>query len=186
MTEKEKMLAGESYDSRDPALLAMYHKCKSLLKAFNNLDSKLFIQKNEILSSLFEFIGENVWIEAPFFCDYGENISIGEGSFINVNCVFIDNNKITIGKNCLLAPHVQIYTATHPVPSSQRIIENRYITSTLPVTIGDHTWIGGNTVIFPGVTIGQHTTIGAGSVVTKNIPDHVLAYGNPCKIIKSI
>lgn len=186
MTEKQKMLNGYPYDSRDPELLSLYHACRSSLAVFNNLDSKLSIQKQEILSSLFESIGENVWIEAPFYCDYGENISIGEGTFINVNCVFIDNNKISIGKNCLLAPQVQIYTASHPVESAKRIIDNRYITTTKPVTIGNHVWIGGNTVIFPGVTIGSHTTIGAGSVVTKDIPDHVLAFGNPCTIIRSI
>lgn len=186
MTEKHKMLAGMVYDSRDPELLSMYHKCKSLLSTFNNLDSRLTIQKNEVLSSLFEYIGKNVWIEAPFYCDYGENISIDEGTFINVNCVFIDNNKIKIGKNCLLAPYVQIYTASHPIHSDQRIVDGSYITSTMPVAVGDHVWIGGNTVIFPGVSIGSHSTIGAGSVVTKDIPDHTLAYGNPCKIIKSI
>jgi len=186
MTEKQKMLNGDPYDSRDPELLALYHACKSSLALFNKLNSKLSIQKHEILSSLFEFIGENVWIEAPFYCDYGENISIGEGTFINVNCVFIDNNKIRIGKNCLFAPHVQIYTASHPIESTMRIMNNRYTTNALPVTIGDHVWIGGNTVIFPGVKVGSHTTIGAGSVVTKDIPDHVLAFGNPCSIIRPI
>ncbi|QBA64014.1 sugar O-acetyltransferase [Muriicola soli] len=126
----------------------------------------------------------------PFYCDYGENISIGANTFVNTNCIFLDNNKITIGKNGLLAPYVQIYTAIHPLIASERIVgegdETRYLTSTKPVSIGDNVWIGGNTVIFPGVTIGDNVTIGAGSVVTKNIPDQVLAFGNPCEIKKKL
>nr|BFF40230.1 hypothetical protein BACY1_20350 [Tenacibaculum mesophilum] len=125
-----------------------------------------------------------------FFCDYGENISIGENTFINTNCMFLDNNKITIGKNCLIAPYVQIYTATHPIKASDRIINSNntthYLTSTKPVTIGDNVWIGGNSIIFPGVSIGNNVTIGAGSTVTKNIPSDVLAFGNPCEIRKKL
>ncbi|KAA3630610.1 MAG: sugar O-acetyltransferase, partial [Bacteroidetes bacterium] len=139
---------------------------------------------------LFAHKGAGVWIETPFFCDYGENISIGENTFVNANCMFIDNNKISIGKNGLIAPYVQIYTATHPLKATDRIIQTgpttRYLTSTKPVTIGDNVWIGGNSVIFPGVTIGNNVTIGAGSVVTKDIPDNVLAFGNPCEVRKEL
>ena len=190
MTEKQKMLKGEYYDSRDPELIKMYHTARKLVGEYNNLDSELLHERERILSALFERKGEGVWIETPFFCDYGENISIGENTFINTNCMFLDNNKITIGKNGLIAPFVQIYTATHPLKASERIIgkpnESRYLTSAKPVTIGDNVWIGGNSVIFPGVTIGDNVTIGAGSVVTKDIPTNVLAFGNPCKVKKQL
>ena len=188
MTEKEKMLAGDYYNSRDPELISIYHKARKLLQAYNNLDSTLIEERERILGELFGNKGDKVWIETPFFCDYGENISIGNNTFVNTNCMFLDNNKITIGKNGLIAPYVQIYTASHPLKASERIIENgdesRYLTSAKPVKIGDNVWIGGNSVIFPGVVIGDNVTIGAGSVVTKNIPDNVLALGNPCKVIK--
>lgn len=190
MTEKEKMLRGDYYDSRDQELLRMYHNARKLLKEYNSLDSELTKERDRILNELFGFKGSGVWIETPFFCDYGENISIGENTFVNTNCMFLDNNKITIGKNGLIAPYVQIYTASHPLKASERIVsrENKagYRTSTQPVHIGDNVWIGGNSVIFPGITIGNNVTIGAGSVVTKDIPDHVLAFGNPCQIIKEL
>ncbi|MCB4808135.1 sugar O-acetyltransferase [Tamlana sp. 62-3] len=190
MTEKQKMLNGDFYDSRDPELLKMYHNAKKLLKVYNNLDSELLEDRNKVLESLFKFRGSGVWIESPFFCEYGENISIGENTFVNTNCIFLDTNKITIGKNGLIAPYVQIYTATHPINAADRVIisnkESRYVTATKPVTIGDNVWIGGNVVICPGVSIGNNVTIGAGSVVTKNIPDNSLAFGNPCVIQKKL
>tara|TARA_R110000822_G_scaffold203880_6_gene340744 strand:- start:1001 stop:1573 length:573 start_codon:yes stop_codon:yes gene_type:complete len=190
VTEKEKMLNGDFYDSRDPELIKMYHSARKLLKEYNGLDSELTEERENILTELFSFKGKRVWIETPFFCDYGENISIGENTFVNTNCMFIDNNEITIGKNGLIAPYVQIYTASHPLKATDRIIEDgsqsRYLTSSKPVKIGNNVWVGGNSVIFPGVTIGDNVTIGAGSVVTKSIPSNVLAYGNPCKVISEL
>ena len=194
MTEKEKMLHGEIYNSRDSELIAMYHKARKLMKALNNLDSTETGKKDEVLSELLGSKGKGVWIETPFFCDYGENIFIGENTFVNTNCIFLDNNKIIIGKNGLIAPYVQIYTAGHPLKVSERLNttkkdnknEAKYPTYARPVKIGDAVWIGGNTVIMPGVTIGNNVTIGAGSVVTKDIPDDVLAFGNPCRVIRKI
>ncbi len=190
MTEKEKMLKGDPYNSRDPELLEMYHRARKLLKRYNTLDSELLQERDEILKALLEQIGKGVWIEAPFFCDYGSNISIGPHTFVNVNCMFLDNNKISIGKNGLIGPYVQIYTAGHPLKASERIIEeedtSRYLTTTKPVVIGDNVWIGGNSVIFPGVTIGDNVTIGAGSIVTKSIADNVFAFGNPCKVQREL
>lgn len=190
MTEKDKMLNGDFYDSRDSELLRLYHKARKLLKSYNDLDSELLHEREGILEELFEFKGSGVWIETPFFCDYGANISIGENTFVNTNCMFLDNHKITIGKNGLIAPYVQIYTATHPLKASERIIgkgaNSRYLTSAKPVSIGDNVWIGGNSVIFPGITIGNNVTIGAGSIVSKNIPDDVLAFGNPCVIQQNL
>ena len=190
MTERQKMPNGHHYNSRDIELLNMYHKARKLLKEYNNLDSELLEERERILDALFEFKGAGVWIEAPFYCDYGKHISIGKNTFVNANCMFLDNNKITIGENGLIAPYVQIYTANHPLKASERIVfeENntRYLTSTKPVKIGDNVWIGGNSVVFPGVTIGDNVTIGAGSVVTKDFPDNVLAFGNPCVVQKEL
>ncbi len=190
MTEKKKLLNGDFYDSRNPELLSMYHNARKLLKEYNHLDSERTQERDRILTELFHYKGSGVWIEIPFFCDYGKNISIGENTFVNTNCMFLDNNTITIGKNGLIAPYVQIYTANHPLKASERIIEtgngSRYRTFAQPVSIGDNVWIGGNSVILPGVTIGHNVTIGAGSVVTKSIPDNVLAFGNPCEIRKEL
>ncbi|MEM8896561.1 MAG: sugar O-acetyltransferase [Bacteroidota bacterium] len=194
MTEKEKMLAGEVYNSRDPELIDMYYRARKLLKAYHELEIGDVEGRNEILNQLFGHKGEGVWIETPFFCDYGENIFIGEETFMNTNCILLDDNYIRIGENCLIGPYVQVYTAAHPLKAAERVIpkEERppnfpaYMTSSLPVTIGDNAWIGGNTVIMPGVSIGNNVTIGASSLVTKDIPDNVLAFGNPCKVVKKL
>ena len=184
------MLRGDYYNSRDPELLAMYHRARKLLQLYNKLDSEVVHERARLLSELLGVKGQGVWIETPFFCDYGTNISIGQNTFVNTNCIFLDNNTISIGRNGLIAPYVQIYTASHPLKALERIIEkngeSRYLTSARPVKIGDNVWIGGNTVIFPGVTIGDNVTIGAGSVVTKDIPDNVLALGNPCVVKKGL
>ncbi|WP_211263384.1 sugar O-acetyltransferase [Priestia koreensis] len=189
MTEKEKMLAGEPYDARDEELLNTYHRAKDLLEAYTQTNSRDGEKKFEILTKLFGYAGKGLWIEKPFFCDYGENISIDENTFVNYNCVFLDDNKITIGRNVLIAPNVQIYTASHPLRAEERINEGDpsqapYKTFTKPVTIGDNVWIGGSAVILPGVTIGDNAVIGAGSVVTKSIPSNCVAVGNPCRVVQ--
>lgn len=186
------MLQGLPYNSRDAELLNWYHQARTLLLQYNQLDSKAADDRQKILQKLLGKLGQDVWIEAPFFCDYGQLISIGDNTFVNTNCIFLDNNRIAIGKNCLIAPYVQIYTAYHPLKASERIIKYpakgsaSYLTQSKAVNIGDNAWIGGNTVIMPGVNIGNNVTIGAASVVTKDIPDNVLALGNPCKIIKEL
>lgn len=184
----QKMLDGEAYDSRDAELLELYHRARALILAYNTCDSRDTDQRKNLLSKLLGKVEKGVWIETPFFCDYGVNIEIGENTFVNTNCMFLDDNIIRIGKNGLIAPYVQIYTASHPLKAAQRIYQEgestRYHTFTKPVIIGDNVWIGGNTVIFPGVTIGNNVTIGAGSVVTKNLPDDVLAFGNPCRVVR--
>jgi maltose O-acetyltransferase len=192
MSEKEKMLAGLLYSSRDPELLERYYLTRKLLAKLNNLSPIDSEQRNELFTSLLGRISDNVWIETPFLCDYGEHIYIDEGTFINVNAIFLDNNIIKIGKNGLIGPGVQLLTASHPLSSRERLITSNknlktsYKTFSKPILIGDNVWIGGNTVVLPGITIGNNVTIGAGSVVTKDIPDNVLAYGNPCKIIRPI
>lgn len=186
----DKMLAGEIYDTRDPKLLELYHQARNLTLEYNASLSSDREARSRILTELLGKKGDGVWIETPFFCDFGVNIEIGENTFVNINCMFLDDNIIRIGRNGLIAPYVQIYTAVHPLKASDRIYHNgsttRFHTSSKPVIIGDNVWIGGNAVICPGVTIGDNVTIGAGSVVTKDIPGNVLAFGNPCRIVKSI
>lgn len=188
MTEIEKLLVGEYYNTRDSELLQMHSRAIEILKKFNNSDTE---QSNEILKELLGAVGDGVWVEKPFFCDYGKHISIGENSFINYNCTLLDCNKITIGKNVLIGPGTGIYTASHPIDYKDRLnkITNNeapYKTYALPVVVGDNVWIGGNVSILPGVIIGDNCVIGAGSVVTKSIPENSVAVGNPCKVIKNI
>lgn len=193
MTEREKLLRSDVYNARDPELLEMYYEARRLLQEYSQLIAADLEKKDQVLANLLGFKGQSVWIEAPFFCNYGKHISIGDYTFVNVNCMFLDDNRITIGHHCLIAPYVQIYTASHPLLASERIISPHpdthvatYRTMAFPVTIGDRVWIGGNTVIMPGITIGNNVTIGAGSVVTRDVPDNVLAFGNPCKVIREL
>ena len=188
-SEREKMLAGEAYQSRDPELLSLYYRARDLLTRFASTAPADTNRKQEILTDLLGAVGSGVWIESPFFCDYGVNIHIGSNCFINYNCVFMDDNTITIGASVLIGPAVQLYTATHPLSPEDRILKtNRaeagYLTRALPIQIGDGAWIGGGAIVLPGVSIGGGTTIGAGSVVTKNVPERCFAAGNPCRVIR--
>ena len=190
-TEKERMLAGEVYNSRDPELLARYHQARLLLKAFAETSSAETAQKQELLSALLGGLGRDVWIEAPFFCDYGKNIFIGNNVFVNYNCVFLDCNRISIGDNVLIGPAVQIYTATHPIAAHERIRPGQggtagYLTRATPVRINNNVWVGGGAILMPGVEIGENTTIGAGSVVTKSVPADCFAAGNPCRVVREL
>ncbi|MBD5477488.1 MAG: sugar O-acetyltransferase [Lachnospiraceae bacterium] len=192
--ELEKCLAGEWYDCHNPIFLEYKDTARRLLKKYNSLEYSQKKEKNEVLKKLFNSIGENVSVGLPFICDYGCNISMGNNVSINMNCTFVDCNKITIGNNVLIASNVQIYTATHPVELADRLTPNwsmesgEYFCRTyaLPVTIEDGCWIGGGVIILPGVTIGEGTVIGAGSVVTKDIPPNCVAVGNPCRVIRKI
>lgn len=192
MTEKEKMLAGELYDCGDKELLERWHKAKRLQKEYNQTDTTDRTRLNTLLQQLLGSTGKNVWIAAPFFVDYGENIHLGDNVEINMNCVFLDCNRITIGNHSGIAPGVHIYTVFHPVKASERLGHNSINNSpfwkslTAPVTIGSNVWIGGGSIILPGITIADNTTIGAGSVVTRDIPANCLAVGNPCRIIKNL
>jgi maltose O-acetyltransferase len=192
MTEKEKMLAGELYDCGDPELMELWTRGKNLMQQYNSLDYSDKTEQLRILDELLGARGKHTQITAPFFVDYGKFIFLGNNCEVNMNCVFLDCNSITIGDNVLIAPGVHIYTVFHPISANERfnksVTENFpfAVSKTAPVTIGNNVWIGGGSIILPGVTIGDNVTIGAGSVVTKPIPDNVLAYGNPCRIIKEI
>lgn len=191
MTEREKMLAGKLYDCGDSELLSRWHKAKNLVRDYNRTDSENLAEKDRILAELLGGRGANLWITAPFFADYGDNIYFGNNCEVNMNCVFLDDNRITIGDNALIAPNVQIYTAFHPKNAKDRFGEPKEDgsfafckTQTAPVTIGNNVWIGGGAIIMPGVTIGDNVVIGAGSVVTRDIPSNKIACGNPCRVIR--
>jgi maltose O-acetyltransferase len=182
MTEKEKMIAGEMYDPMDQELKRDREKAHELCYTYNQLAPSEKSKKKEILKELFN-TEKNCYIEPNFRCDYGYNISFGKNFYMNFDCVILDVNKVTFGDNVMIAPKVQIYTATHPLNPDRR---NSGRELGYPIDIGDNVWIGGNSIIFPDVTIGDNVTTGAGSVVTKNIPDNVLALGNPCRVIKEL
>ncbi|HDK7137486.1 TPA: sugar O-acetyltransferase [Clostridium botulinum] len=179
-TEKEKMLSGELYCAMDEELVKEHIRAQQLLAEFNN---SLGEDKNELLKSLFGKVGDNFCIKPTFRCDYGSNIYVGENFFANYDCIILDVCKVTIGDNCMLAPRVCIYTATHPLDAETRISGLEY---GKPVAIGDNVWIGGNSVIVPGVTIGNNVVVAAGSIVVNDIPDNVVVGGNPAKIIKHL
>lgn len=191
MTEREKMLAGELYDCGDPELLTQWHKAKNLMRDYNLTDSDDLVKKETILTELLGGRGSNLWITAPFYVDYGNNIYFGNNCEVNMNCTFLDDNKIEIGDNALIGPNVQIYTAFHPTSAKERFGEAKEDgsfafckTQTAPVVIGNNVWIGGGAIIMPGVAIGNNVVIGAGSIVTKDIPDNRIAYGVPCKVVR--
>ena len=183
MTEKEKMLAGLLYDHRDPELIQDAARSRRLTRLFNNTTEEQIGYRIQLLKELFGSTGENLYIEPPFRCDYGSNIHIGERFYANFDCIILDVAEVHIGKNCLFGPRVCIYTPCHPIDTD---IRNMGIECGKSVVIGDNVWIGGSAVINPGVTIGSNTIIGSGSVVTKDIPDHVIAVGNPCKVLRPI
>ncbi|MDF2565221.1 MAG: maltose acetyltransferase [Massilibacillus sp.] len=183
MTEKEKMLNGKPYFPFGEELARERINAKELVFNFNNLRPNESAKRSIIVKKLFGKVESTFTIEAPFHCDYGYNISIGENFYCNYNCTILDCARVTIGNNVFFAPNVSIFTAGHPVYHELR---NTNIEYALPITIGDNVWIGGNVVINPGVTIGENTVIGSGSVVTKSIPANVVAAGNPCKVIREI
>lgn len=181
-TEKEKMIAGEYYLANDEVLLRERAECKALLKKLNIDEYVTGDGTKAVQAKLIPNAPESLYIEPPFHCDYGYNITCGENVYFNVNCVVLDVTPVKLGNNVFFAPAVQIYTATHPLDAVLR----RTKENGKPVTIGDDCWIGGGAIICPGVTIGNRCVIGAGAVVTKSIPDDSLAVGNPAKVIRKI
>ena len=183
MTEKEKMLAGQLYQAGDPILSSERLRARKLLKEFNFSDPEESEKRQNILSQLLGSIGENCWIEPPFSCDYGYNISLGNHAFFNFNCVILDVVPVTIGDRTLVGPNVQFYPATHPIDSKTR---GELWEFGKEIHVGSDVWIAGGSIICPGVKIGNRAIIGAGSVVTKDVPDDVIVAGNPARIIKKI
>ena len=177
------MLAGDLYNALDEQLSNERTKARQLLKKLNDAHADDTAAVHEVLKALLPNAGKNLWIQPPFYCDYGYNIEAGEKVFFNFNCVVLDVMKVSIGSRTLFGPNVQLYTATHPIDFKERAGGLEYAK---PIVIGEDVWIGGSVVICPGVTIGDRTVIGAGSVVTRDVPAGVFAAGNPCKVIRSI
>ena len=177
------MLDGALYNPLDKQLVDERLKARLLLKAFNDCSEDQIAQRSRILGGLIPDAGEGLWLQPPFYCDYGTNIKLGEKVFFNFNCVVLDVAQVLIGSRTLFGPNVQIYTATHPMNHRER---GSGLEFAKPVTIGDDVWVGGSAVICPGVRIGNRSVIGAGSVVTKDIPADVFAAGNPCKVIRTL
>jgi maltose O-acetyltransferase len=180
--ELEKMLAGELYDPLAPELATARVRARDLCQALNRTAESEDAQRRHILIELFGTGGDSVWMQPPFYCDYGSHIHLGQRVFFNFNCVVLDVCPVRIGDFTLFGPSVQIYTATHPLDAALRRTQEYG----KPVTIGSDVWVGGAAVICPGVTIGSRSVIGAGSVVTRDIPEQVFAAGNPCRAIRGI
>lgn len=183
MNHKERMLAGLAYKPWMDGLSEDRMTARKNNYEFNQLPPDEVEKKLSLITKLFGKVGKEIFIEAPFHCDYGYNIEVGDYFFANYNCIMLDIARIRIGSHVMLAPNVSIYTAGHPLHPDSRNSGYEYGDG---VTIGDNVWIGGNTVINPGVTIGSNVVIGSGSVVTKDIPDWSLAVGSPCKVLRDI
>jgi maltose O-acetyltransferase len=181
-SERDKMLAGEMYDPGDPALVADRERARDLCWALNATREAEQGERRRILRELFAAGGDTVLMQPPFFCDYGSNIALGERVFFNFNCVVLDVCPVRIGSFTLFGPAVQIYTAMHPLDAELRRREE----FGKPVEIGSDVWVGGGAIILPGVRIGSRAVVGAGSVVTRDVPEGVLAAGNPCRVIREI
>ena len=184
MTEREKAQKGYLYDANyDLEIIEEETRCADLCYEFNQCRPSDTKKQKELLTKILGSMKENPVITAPFYCDYGFNISIGKNFYTNHNVTILDGAKVTFGDNVFIAPNCVFSTAGHAIDSEQR---SRGLEIALPITVGDNVWIGTNVSVLPGVTIGNNTIIGAGSVVNKNIPEGVIAAGNPCKVIRKI
>ena len=182
MTEREKMLAGQMYDPFDAELVAGRERARDLCLDLNATRESQPDERRRILRELFGAGGDSVWMQPPFYCDYGANIELGERVFFNFNCIVLDVCRVRIGDYSLFGPAVQIYTPMHPFNAEQRRREE----FGKPIDIGADVWVGGGAIILGGVTIGSRAVIGAGSVVTRDVPAGVFAAGNPCRVIREI
>jgi maltose O-acetyltransferase len=177
------MLRGELYFASEPELATARHRARRLWQGYNALDTAAAVERRYVLEQLLGSVGTGSVIEPPFFCDYGTQITLGADVFINVNCVFLDCNTITIGAQTQIGPAVQLYTAAHPLDAAERVSGAEFAR---PIRIGSRVWIGGGTIVLPGVDIGDDTVVGAGSVVAKSLPHGVVAVGNPCRIVRRL
>ena len=182
-TEREKMLDGELYLPTDKELTRMHLEARKLIYKFNFSQPQDVSLRIQIARRLFGRIGNNFTVKPPFHCDYGCHIVAGDNLYINYDCTILDCNFVHLGNNVLIAPKVQIYTAYHPTDPKTRLSGKELAA---PVNIGDNVWLGGGVIVCPGVSIGNNVTIGAGSVVTKDIPNNVVAVGNPCQVFKAV
>jgi maltose O-acetyltransferase len=180
-TEKERMLAGELYNPRDPELVADRERARELVRLYNRATDGE--SRRLLLEELFCGVGETPTVEPPFRCDYGDQITVGDRFFANFGCVFLDVCPIEFGDRCLLGPSVHVYTATHPLDAESRAAGKEY---GKPVTVGDDVWIGGQAVLNPGVEVGDRSVVASGAVVTRDVPDDVVVQGNPAEVVKEL
>ncbi len=184
MSEYEKMVAGDLYDPNDRELVWMRRATRVLLDELNaSVHDVKTGDRLKICKQLFGKSGKGLWLQPPFYCDYGKNIELGDQVYFNFNCVILDVARVTIGSSVMFGPNVQIYTAAHPIDWRKRDEGQEY---GRPITIGDHVWIGGGVILCPGVSIGAKSVIGAGSVVTRDVPPSVVTAGNPARVIKKL
>src|SRR3954447_14530784 len=177
------MVSGELYDASDPELLAARVRARELTARLNASPPGDREGRRAVLAELLGNVGDEAWIEPPFHCDYGWNISLGAQAFLNFDCVVLDCASVTIGATTLIASAVQICAATHPVDAAERATMLEYA---LPIAVGDNVWIGAGAIVGPGVTIGDNSVIGAGSVVLRDVPANVVAAGNPCRTLREL
>jgi maltose O-acetyltransferase len=182
-SEKDKMLGGELYDPLDAELSAQRRRARLLCKALNDTRDDQQEERARLIKELIPAAGQGVWIEPPFYCDYGSNITLGDKVFFNFNCVVLDVAPVRIGSRVLFGPAVQVYAAAHPLGAEER---RTGLELGKAVEIGEDVWVGGGAIICPGARIGSCSVIGAGSVVTTDIPERVLAAGNPCRVIREL
>jgi maltose O-acetyltransferase len=183
MTEKQKMLAGQLYDPGDAELTKDRRHAQKTCQGYNKITEDYRIQRSQILKEFLGSTGNHLTIEPSFKCDYGYNIHVGENFYANYDVIILDICEVRFGDNCMLAPRVCIYTATHPLNPHDRNAGEEYGKS---VTIGNNVWIGGNAVINPGVTLGDNVVVASGAVVTKSFPSNVVIGGNPARVIKEV
>lgn len=182
-TQRERMVAGELYEAWDSELIDSRGRARQLTARFNATPQENEEQRLRLMRELFAEVGAGAWIEPPFQCDYGWNISLGERAFANFNCVILDCAPVTIGALTKLGPAVQLCTATHPVDADERANGREYAR---PITIGTNVWIGASVIVGPGVTIHDECVIGAGSVVLKDVPARSVAAGAPCRVLRTL
>ncbi len=187
MTEKEKLMAGDNFNTRDPELIASYTRARALVRRYNTEAVDQLDLRHPILEDLLGAAGSDNWIEAPFHCDHGKHIFLGDHIYISYDCVFQDNHTITIGSGTLIGPGCIFATARHPIDAQERIYTDPetgvhcFATSAAPIVIGQNCWLGARVTIGPGVTIGDGCVIGAGSVVIRDMPSNRVCYGSPCR-----
>lgn len=181
-TQYQRLLDGELYES-DDTIVEMKRNARDILSNLNTAHLNDSNTHKKLINDLLGEVGDNIYIKPPFYCSHGKHIRVGSNFFCNFNCIFLDLGLITIGDNVMIGPRVSIYTALHPIDA---MVRNTHLEYALPVTIKDNVWIAGDVVINPGVTIGSGSIIGSGSVVTKDIPDNVIAFGNPCIVHRVI
>ena len=183
MTEWEKMMSSQIYNDFDEMMFAERKRAKKLFRRYNLTTDEETAERARIMNELFKKVGENVWIEPDFHCEFGRNIILGNDVYINFGCVILDCNTVTIGDNTMLGPNIGIYATNHMLDAEERIHGGCI---SRPIRIGNRVWLGGGVQILPGVTIGDDSVIGAGSVVTRDIPAGVVAVGNPCRVLRKI